>query len=564
MGSATCVLGGLGAKRDFHHGLLATVLAVALTSVAPHTQSLTGPLMLAATGDRDLAQTSLVVRRMQLNGNLRLVEVTSDPLAPSRTHQRFMQLHQNVRVLGGGLSVQTERGYPKSVFGHVYPNITVDTQPELSVQDVVAMADRAGSRLLAPPELAVMLDASDVYRLVYHVRTFGMNGLRVSEIDANTGAVISERNALTTQRPRWPCPDCAVGEGLGIKGDRKKLSVRSVEGTFVTDDGLRPARVSTYDMRGDWSRAFDVLVGLTDLTDADLAQDTDNVWQDAVSVDGHTGSGWTLDYLYHRFGREGLDGDNGPLVAIVHPVDRADFFTLPGSVTSLFHLNAFYCGSCGASGIVVFGEGLPPGQTLGGTGQALDFFAAGIDIIAHELGHAVTEFTSQLIYEGESGALNEAFSDLIGVGTEFFMAETGRHPVEDADYVIGEDVIKSGGVRSLANPLSRGDPDHYSLRFLGQLDNGGVHTNSTIATHAYYLTVEGGTNVTSGVRVFGLGPKNRALVDRIFYRAFTFLLTENATFSMARAATLQSARDLMAGAAVEQTIATAWTAVGVE
>ena len=92
-----------------------------------------------------------------------------------------------------------------------------------------------------------------------------------------------------------------------------------------------------------------------------------------------------------------------------------------------FYLNAFYCGLCGTSGIVVLGEGLPPELTLGGTGQTLNFFAAGIDIVAHELGHAVTEFTSRLIYQGESGALNEAFSDLIGVGTEFFMAETGRH-----------------------------------------------------------------------------------------------------------------------------------------
>ena len=432
------------------------------------------------------------------------------------------------------------------------------------MQDIVAMADQAASTLLSPPELVVVLDSSDVYRLVYHVRTFGMNGLRVSEIDAITGAVIVERNALTTQGLPSPCLDCAIGEGLGIKGDRKKLSVRSVEGAFVTDDGLRPARVSTYDMRGDWSRAFDVLVGLAHLTDADLAKDADNAWQDGVNVDGHTGSGWTLDYLYHRFGREGLDGNNGPIVAIVHPVDRADFFTVPSSVASLFHLNAFYCGSCGASGIAVFGERLPSEQTLGSTGQALDFFSAGIDIIAHELGHAVTESTSRLIYQGESGALNEAFSDLIGGGTEFFMAETGRHPPEEADSLIGEDVVKPGGVRSLANPRSHGDPDHYSLRFLGQLDNGGVHTNSTIATHAYYIAVEGGTNVTSGVRVSGLGPKNRAIVDQIFYRAFAFLLTENATFPMARAATLQSARDLMAGADVEQTIATAWTAVGVE
>ena len=554
MRSATGVLGGL----------LATVIALTLTSVAPHTQSLTGPLTLAATEDSELEQTSDVIRHMRRSGNLRLVEVTSDPLVPTRTHQRFVQLHRNMRVLGGGVSLQTERGFATSVFGHVYPNITVDTEPEVSVQEIVAMADQAASTLLAPPELAVVLDSSNVYRLVYHVRTFGLNGLRVSEIDAITGAVIAERNALTTQGPPSPCVDCTVGEGLGVKGDRKKLSVRSVDGTFVADDGLRPARVSTYDMRGDWSRTFDVLTGLARLTDADLAKDADNAWQDGVNVDGHTGSGWTLDYLYHRFGREGLDGNNGPIVAIVHPVDRADFFTVPSSVASLFHLNAFYCGSCGASGIVVLGEGLPPEQALGNTGQALDFFAAGIDIIAHELGHAVIESTSQLIYQGESGALNEAFSDLIGVGTEFFMAETGRHPPEAADYLIGEDVIKPGGVRSLANPLSRGDPDHYSLRFLGQLDNGGVHTNSAIATHAYYLAVEGGTNVTSGVRVSGLGPKNRAVVDQIFYRAFAFLLTEDATFSMARAATLQSARDLMAGADVEQTIATAWTAVGVE
>jgi bacillolysin len=553
------------ASTAFLGGLLATVLAVALAPVAPRTQRLVRPLTFAAHERLALDQTTRVIRGLQQEGNLRLVDVTSDPLAPGRTHQRLVQLHQGVRVLGGGVSVQTDRGQPASVFGHLYPDIAVATEPELSLADIVAMANRADSRLLSTPELAVILDPStDAYRLIYHVRTFGMNGLRVSEIDATTGAVISERNALTTLGLPAACQDCVVGEGLGVKGDHKKLSVRSVEGTFVTDDGLRPARVSTYDMRGDWSQTFDVLVGLAQLTDADLARDADNVWQDGVSVDGHVGSGWTLDYLYHRFGRQGLDGQNSPVVAIVHPVDRADFFTVSSSISSLFHLNAFFCGSCGTSGIVVFGEGLPTEETLAGTGQALDFFAAGIDIVAHELGHAVTEFTSQLVYRDESGALSEAFSDLIGVGTEFFMAETGRHPAEDADYVIGEDVIKPGGVRSLANPLSRGDPDHYSLRFLGQLDNGGVHTNSTIVSHAYYLAIEGGTNVTSGIQVFGLGPKNRAIVDQIFYRAFVFLLSENATFSMARAATLQSARDLMAGTEIVQTIAAAWTAVGVE
>ena len=142
MRSATGVLGGL----------LATVIALAFTSVAPHTQSLTGPLTLAATEDSGLDQASDVIRHMRRNDSLRLVEVTSDPLVPTRSHQRFVQLHRNVRVLGGGVSVQTERGFATSVFGHVYPNITVDTDPELSVQDIVAMTDQAASTLLAPPE----------------------------------------------------------------------------------------------------------------------------------------------------------------------------------------------------------------------------------------------------------------------------------------------------------------------------------------------------------------------------------------------------------------------------
>ena len=317
-------------------------------------------------------------------------------------------------------------------------------------------------------------------------------------------------------------------------------------------------------MRGDWERAIDVLSGQRRLTDADLASDTDNVWEDGASVDAHVGSGWTVDYLHERFGRRGLDGQNGPIVAMVHPVRRADLFSVPTEIANLFHLNAFFCGSCGPDGIIVLGEGLPPGQTIGGTGQTLDFFAAGLDIVAHELGHAITYFSSRLIYAGESGALNEAFSDFIGVGTEFFMAESGQHRPEQADYVMGEDVLRPGGIRSLSNPLSRGDPDHYSLRFLGASDNGGVHTNSTIATHAYYLAVEGGVNRTSGIDVTGLGPQRRDLVEQIFYRAFVFLLPEDATFSMARAATLQSARDLSGDTTVTETIGAAWTAVGVE
>ena len=413
--------------------------------------------------------------------------------------------------------------------------------------------------------LGVILDrTTSSYRLVHELQTFGPDGLLTIQIDATTGAVVTERYAVRTQATGLPCDDCAVGEGRGVKGDRKKISVRTRSGAFAADDGLRPARISTYDLGGDWSRAVDVLLGRAALTAADLAADTDNDWRDGVSVDAHVGSGWTIDYLYHRFGQRGLDGQNSPVTVLVHPVDRAALFTTPAEVVALFHLNAFFCGTCGPHGMAVFGEGLPPGQSLGNTGQTLDFFAAGIDVVAHELAHAVIESSSGLLNEGESGALSEAFSDLIGAGTEFFMAESERHPAEQADYLIGEDVVKPGGIRSLSDPLAMGDPDHYSIRFIGASDNGGVHTNSTIASHVYFLAVEGGVNRTSGLAVSGLGAERRELVEQIFYRAYSLLLPTSATFSMARAATIQSARDLSDDEAVEQTIAAAWTAVGVE
>src|SRR4029450_6763340 len=97
-----------------------------------------------------------------------------------------------------------------------------------------------------------------------------------------------------------------------------------------------------------------------------------------------------------------------------------------------------------------------------------------------------------------------------------------------------------GGIRSMENPGLHGDPDHYSRRFLGAADNGGVHINSGIANQAFFLAIEGGTNRTSGLAVQGVGGANREQVEKVFYRAFTQLLPANATFSLARAATIQA------------------------
>jgi thermolysin len=120
----------------------------------------------------------------------------------------------------------------------------------------------------------------------------------------------------------------------------------------------------------------------------------------------------------------------------------------------------------------------------------------------------------------------------------------------------------------MADPARDGQPDHYSKLVVlppdDEHDNGGVHINSGIPNHAFYLAIEGGTNRSSGISVKGVGASNREQVEKVFYRAFAQLMTSNANFSMARAMTLQAAQDLYgAGSPPYIAIRDAWTAVGV-
>lgn len=545
----------------------ATMLALVLFQAGPTLQEPSGPVQLAATGGFEIRQLDGLVDRMRRNGDLRVVRTENDPLLPSRSHERLAQYHLGVRIFGADISRQTDRGITVSIFGTLHTKISVNATPTLDADEALAAVEEQFDGHMVSeirPDLMVLRHpTTGVYHLAYRTRGWSSDGLMSCFVDAHTGALLWEYNNLMTQDAVLPCADCTVGQGLGVQGDRKKISARRTAGTFRAQDGLRPSSIVTYDMRGNWSRTWDFVNGLTTIFDSDLAADSDNNWQDGANVDAHTGAGWTYDYLYHRFGRRGLNGNNGRILSIVHPVSRFDLYNVPPVIQRLFHLNAFFC-DCIPEGLVVYGEGLPPGIRLT-TGQSVTFFSGGFDIVVHELAHGVTHFSSQLISANESGALNEAFSDIVAVGAEFFMANSGRHPVEKPDYLIGEDVVKPGGLRNLANPSALGDPDHYSVRFTGDEDRGGVHTNALIAGHAFYLAIEGGTNRTSSLSVTGVGAANRAQIEQVFFRAFTQLLPADATFLTARIATIQSARDLFgAGSAAEQAVTAAWTAVGVE
>ena len=497
------------------------------------------------------------VDAMRRDGNLVLSRSRADTVLSGRTHERYQQYVNGIRVVGGELTRQISGGVTTSILGELQNVSGIADRPELS-EDAARDRFRALSRRELPDnrpvELVILTKDDGSHALAYTTHVWTDVGWMRTYLDAASGEVLLEYNDLQTQ--------AAVGTGVGVLGDTKKISTRLTSGRYLADDALRPPELITYDMQGNLARTDAYLDGFYDPTSSDIASDSDNTWTDPAAVDAHVYLGYTYDYYFKRFGRKGLDDRNVPIYAVTHPVRRADIFSVPPSALEYFD-NAFWCSGCGPRGLgaMLFGEGLPPNLIV--DGQTVDYLAGALDVVAHELTHGLTDYTSELAYRNESGALNESYSDIVGTSVEFFY-QTPGNGTRQADYLIGEDVFRPGGLRSMSNPAAFGDPDHYSKRYTGTADSGGVHTNSGIPNQAFYLAVEGGTNRTSGLGVTGVGGANREQVEKAFYRAFAFMLPSSATFSAARAATIQAARDLYgAGSAAERAITQAWTAVGV-
>ena len=322
------------------------------------------------------------------------------------------------------------------------------------------------------PEL-VVLPLSDGYHLAY--RGQAIDGHRAGQRRSSTRT----RGALLQQFSEFQT-DGIVGKGTGTFGDDKKISVKAASGTFVADDGLRPAAITTYDMKGNLTRTMQVLNRLTNVTAADIAADTDNVWTDPGVVDAHVYAGWYYDFLFKRFGRHGLDDRDLRIAILTHPVRLADLADgEPGrrrhSITTT--RSSAPPADRTAAAPCTFGEGVPRGYF--GNFEVKNF-AAALDVVAHELTHGVTANSARLngFPFSEAGALNEAFSDMFGLATTFSYEPPGNAALQ-ANYTVGKDLIVpigATGIRSISNPglYRRSRPLHAAdrrLRSALQLDD---------------------------------------------------------------------------------------------
>ena len=197
-----------------------------------------------------------------------------------------------------------------------------------------------------------------------------------------------------------------------------------------------------------------------------------------------------------------------------------------------------------------------------GDGVIFSGFARSLDVVAHELAHGVTQYASGLVYQGESGALNEHFSDVFGTAITQW---ANRETPEDADWLIGDEImgpdLYGEALRSMRDPGTAYDnpvlgkdpqPAHYADRFTGSGDNGGVHINSGIPNRAFYLSA---TELC-----------DTQLAARIWYHSLHFMKPDS-TFAQAAVQVADSARILVKAGAVPkgaaQVVRGAWRAVGV-
>jgi bacillolysin len=522
-----------------------SIFATGLLS-APRAQEAQRFIAFATAGEQ-VSRGASLLDAMLVDGSLDIARSQEDTVMPGRLHERLEQRYEGLPVFSGEVVRQMDgRGSPLSLFGRVYEGIDIDAVPAIAPERALAIAQASEgteTASLREPLLGIYPRDDGTYALAYRLRIATSEDIQVYYVNAATGQVELHYSDLQSQS--------IIGSGTGVFGDAKKVWAFNSGGMFRADDRLRPAQGQTMDFRGSLTRLNAFLFTLSTGV-SDQAVDADNNWTDGAVVDAQTYQGLTYDYYFKRHGRRSVDDRNLRIIGIVHPLYRADAASYTPSQRGSFINNALYLGN----GYMMYGDG---------DGILFEYLAGGLDVVAHELTHGVTDFTSRLEYRNESGALNEAFSDIMGTAVEFYYQSPGAGR-QRGDWQIGEDVTRfsPGFIRSMQNPRLLGDPDHYSVRFTGTADNGGVHINAGIANHAFFLAVAGGTNRVSGISVAGIGLSNIERMEKIFYRAFAFMLGVRSQYRDARAATLQAAADLYGGASNEYSnLEAAWNAVGV-
>jgi len=451
---------------------------------------------------------------------------------------RMQQMYKGLRVVGAAYILHEKDDVVKKSSGDILPYINLNITPNLKDSEANLAAEKyTNSKLLSLTEgKAIVLPAWDIeqtelvvmdiaypefsgsYTLAYHVIISNLEGINQYResiyVDANSGKVLESISEIAHTNVEGIAQTKYYGEQ-----------------TIITDSISTDLFILRDMTRGD---------GIITLNgDLDDFTDEDNFWnnfgnKEEVGTDAHYCAAAYHDYMVDEFDWAGLDGEGLELRSRVFGDElNAVNATWNGSFAT------FFSGDCDEYG---------PLTTL--------------VVVGHEFAHGFTDFTSDLIYQNESGAINESISDILGKALEF------TYDYENRDWFIGSKFLLTDEVnnfRDMSNPNNRNHPKLYGGEFweFGTRDNGGVHINSGVLNFWYYLLSEGQADVNELGVEYDVSPIGFEKAADIVFTMNTAYLTESSTYTKAVGASIESVKDLFGENAPEMaSVLEAWKAVG--
>lgn len=464
--------------------------------------------------------------------SLKISDIRTDELGV--THINAVQTYKGIKIYGSETSLHLSPGKERLTGRLYYPGVEINTTPVHDADQVLSIVVRDLKKITryremrddekdilkyeAPSCDLIILNLKDnIFTLAWEVeiRPNFIERWRYF-VDAGTGRIIRKYNITNSDGP-------ATANALDLNGVPRTID------TYMEGSGyyLINAAENMYNP----TTAEGIVITLnanntsTTTLDYNYVSSVNNVWNNPAAVSAHYNATRAYKYFYNTFSRNSINGNKGNIISLINVTED------DGSSME----NAFWNGQA-----VFYGNG----------GTHFKALAGALDVAAHELGHGVVSNTANLEYYGQSGAINESYADIFG------------SMVDRDDWLIGEDIVRtayypSGALRNMADPHNGGtssddywQPKHTSEMYLGEQDNGGVHINNGIGSHAYYLFA---TAVT----------KERA--EQVFYRALTTYLKSTSQFIDFRIAVIQAATDLYGTIApqVVDKAAEAFDAVGI-
>lgn len=463
-------------------------------------------------------------------------------------HITYTQAINGISVENSMVKIHESNGLVTSATVHLHPVTVTNYSPTFSSSQARTYAENSVSSgtvyypaepkmQVKTPELSIIYE-NGTYDVVWKLDLYTENPSSHSEfcIQAQSGALIRETSALIS---------CGSSQVTTRLNGQQTIKTQSLD---ANNDFLMNTCESTCGM-SNLDTTYTLFYQNWNLYD--IINPSGQAWGTSldhqIAYQIHWGLSETQKYFNCEHDRAGYDDDH----AIAIGVMNAGQFMNTDDNAQWDQINQ----------MMFFGDG--------GDGSGTFFTTApvSVDILGHEFTHAVTNLAANLQYRGESGALNEAWSDIFGTDIEFF-AQNGT-----GNYDIGEACFTSGSLRSMSNPNSQGQPDTYNGTYYIPTGNCtpsrnndycGVHTNSGVANYWFYLLSEGGSGTNDLGNSFSVTGISRNKAIQIAYKALTTYFTSNTNFEEARLLTTQAAKDIFGECSQEAfQVANAWYAVGV-